>query len=66
MKALEELKRSGDITAYGMGINTGEALTGIASEVDLDFASSPCLTRCSTRRACITGMAECFRSAASR
>ena len=38
MKALEELKRSGDIEAYGMGINTGEALTGIASEVDLDFA----------------------------
>ena len=24
MKALEELKRSGDIAAYGMGINTGD------------------------------------------
>jgi D-threo-aldose 1-dehydrogenase len=37
MKALEELKRSGDIAAYGMGINTNDALTGIASQVDLDF-----------------------------
>src|SRR5690606_12834217 len=31
MKALDELKRSGDIKAYGMGINTGEALEKIAT-----------------------------------
>lgn len=37
MKALEELKRSGDIKAYGMGINTGEALEKIATTVELDF-----------------------------
>lgn len=37
MKALEELKRSGDIKAFGMGINTGEALEKIATTVELDF-----------------------------
>ncbi|HWA20466.1 MAG TPA: aldo/keto reductase [Devosia sp.] len=37
MKALEELKRSGDIKAYGMGINTDEALETTAQMVDLDF-----------------------------
>ncbi len=37
MKALEELKRSGDIQAYGMGINTDEALENTATQVDLDF-----------------------------
>jgi D-threo-aldose 1-dehydrogenase len=37
MKALEELKKSGDIQAYGMGINNDEALETIAQRVDLDF-----------------------------
>lgn len=37
MQALAELKRSGDIAAYGMGINNNEALDTIATEVDLDF-----------------------------
>jgi len=37
MKALEELKRSGDIKAYGMGINTDVALETTATRVDLDF-----------------------------
>ena len=37
MKALEELKKSGDIKAYGMGINTGDSLDEVASKVDLDF-----------------------------
>jgi D-threo-aldose 1-dehydrogenase len=35
--ALQELKRSGDIKAYGMGINTDEALDTIAQQVELDF-----------------------------
>lgn len=35
--ALQELKRAGDILAYGMGINNDEALEGIAQQVDLDF-----------------------------
>ncbi|MDQ0392053.1 aldo/keto reductase [Labrys monachus] len=37
MKALEELKRSGDIKAIGMGINVEESLDNIAPLVDLDF-----------------------------
>ncbi len=37
MKALQELKSAGDIKAYGMGINTREALEDIATRVDLDF-----------------------------
>ena len=37
IKALEELKRSGDIKAFGMGINTDEALETTATRVDLDF-----------------------------
>src|SRR4051794_8298093 len=38
MKALQELKASGDIQAFGMGINTDEALVRTAPRVDLDFA----------------------------
>lgn len=38
IKALQELKASGDILAYGMGINTAEALEKVATQVDLDFA----------------------------
>jgi D-threo-aldose 1-dehydrogenase len=37
MRALEELKASGDIKAVGMGINTGHALETIAPRVELDF-----------------------------
>jgi len=37
IRALQELKKSGDIQAYGMGINTDEALEEVATQVDLDF-----------------------------
>lgn len=37
IKALEELKKSGDIQAYGMGINNNAALENTATLVDLDF-----------------------------
>lgn len=37
VRALEELKKSGDIQAFGMGINVNAALEGIATEVPLDF-----------------------------
>ncbi|MBX3584676.1 MAG: aldo/keto reductase [Rhizobiaceae bacterium] len=37
MKALVELKKSGDIQAYGMGTNTNQALEEVATRVDLDF-----------------------------
>lgn len=35
--ALQELKKAGDIRAYGMGINTDEALEEVASQVEVDF-----------------------------
>lgn len=37
IKALEELKRSGQIKAIGMGLNAAESLTTIAPLVPLDF-----------------------------
>ena len=37
MKALAELKSSGDIKAFGMGINMKEQLADLAQRVDLDF-----------------------------
>jgi D-threo-aldose 1-dehydrogenase len=38
IKALEELKRNGDIKAIGMGLNIAESLQTIAPLVPLDFA----------------------------
>ena len=37
VRALQELKKSGDIVAFGMGINTNTALETTAGIVDLDF-----------------------------
>jgi D-threo-aldose 1-dehydrogenase len=37
IKALEELKRNGQIKAIGMGLNVSEALDTVAPLVDLDF-----------------------------
>jgi D-threo-aldose 1-dehydrogenase len=37
IRALEELKSSGHIEAYGMGINTKQALEEVATQVPLDF-----------------------------
>jgi D-threo-aldose 1-dehydrogenase len=37
LKALQELKASGDIQAIGMGINNNQALEEVASRYDLDF-----------------------------
>ena len=39
IRALAELKASGDILAYGMGINTGESLSSTAAKVPIDFAA---------------------------
>jgi D-threo-aldose 1-dehydrogenase len=38
LAALQELKAAGDVQAYGMGVNTAEALMTTAQKVDLDFA----------------------------
>jgi len=37
VKALQQLKKSGDIKAYGMGINSDGALETVAPQVELDF-----------------------------
>jgi D-threo-aldose 1-dehydrogenase len=65
MKALEELKRNGDVAAYGMGINTGEALTGIASEVDLDFVLVAMPYTLLDQGSLHTGMAACVERGVS-
>jgi D-threo-aldose 1-dehydrogenase len=65
MKALEELKRNGDIAAYGMGINTDAALTGIATEVDLDFALVAMPYTLLDQASLNTGMAECVERGVS-
>ncbi|MEO0496043.1 MAG: aldo/keto reductase [Pseudomonadota bacterium] len=38
IRALQELKSSGDIGAYGMGVNMADQLAGLAQDVELDFA----------------------------
>lgn len=37
LAALEELKRAGDIRAFGMGTNTDDSLDHVAARVDVDF-----------------------------
>ena len=37
IRALEQLKKAGDIKAFGMGINNNSALETVASRFDLDF-----------------------------
>ncbi len=38
LAALQELKAAGDIRAFGMGLNTAEAMLTTAQKVELDFA----------------------------
>jgi D-threo-aldose 1-dehydrogenase len=61
MKALDELKRSGDILAYGMGINTGEALEKTAPLVDLDFVLVAMPYTLADQASLSTGMATCVK-----
>lgn len=61
MKALEELKASGDIKAYGMGINTNEALESVAQRVNLDFALVAMPYTLLDQSGLHTGMAECVK-----
>ena len=61
MKALEELKASGDIKAYGMGINTTEALETVAPQVDLDFALVAMPYTLIDQDSLHGGMADCLK-----
>ncbi len=60
VKALEELKASGDIQAFGMGFNTGEALVAFASQIDLDFALVAMPYTLIDQASLHTGMADCL------
>lgn len=59
MRALAELKASGDIKAVGMGINTGQALDEIAPSVELDFVLVAMPYTLLDQRSLHTGMAAC-------
>ncbi|MHA1158799.1 MAG: aldo/keto reductase [Alphaproteobacteria bacterium] len=61
VKALQELKAAGDIQAYGMGINTNEALQKIATLVDLDFALVAMPYTLLDQASLHTGMATCVK-----
>lgn len=59
MKALAELKANGDIQAYGMGINTKDALEQTATQVDLDFCLVAMPYTLLDQATLNTGMAKC-------
>jgi D-threo-aldose 1-dehydrogenase len=65
ISALQELKKSGDIKAYGMGINTGEALSKIASQVDIDFCIVAMPYTLIDQASLHAGMADCVRRGVS-
>lgn len=65
IKALEELKRRGDIKAIGMGINTAEALETVAPIVDLDFVLVAMPYTLLDQASLHTGMAACVKRGVS-
>jgi D-threo-aldose 1-dehydrogenase len=65
IKALEELKSSGDIGAYGMGINTNEAFETVAPEVDLDFLLVAMPYTLLDQDSLHRGMADCLKRGVS-
>ncbi len=62
IKALDELKSSGDIQSYGMGINTNEALMYATSEMQLDFLLVAMPYTLLDQTSLHTGMADCVKS----
>ena len=65
IRALAELKSAGDIKAYGMGINTGQALATTATKVDLDFALVAMPYTLLDQASLHTGMATCVKRGVS-
>lgn len=63
--ALVELKRSGDIQAFGMGINTTEAMETVGALVDLDFMLVAMPYTLLDQSSLHTGMANCTKSKTS-
>ncbi|WP_306119437.1 MULTISPECIES: aldo/keto reductase [unclassified Roseitalea] len=65
IKALEELKKTGDIKAFGMGINTNEAFETVAPEVDIDFLLVAMPYTLADQASLDRGMADCVRRGVS-
>jgi D-threo-aldose 1-dehydrogenase len=65
IRALKELKASGDIKAYGMGINRGETLAITAAKVDLDFTLVAMPYTLLDQASLHTGMAACEKRGVS-
>jgi D-threo-aldose 1-dehydrogenase len=59
--ALEELKRSSDIKAFGMGINTNEAFEVVAPGVDVDFFLVAMPYTLAEQGSLHRGMADCVK-----
>lgn len=59
MKALNELKSSGDIQAFGMGINMKEQLADLAQKVELDFVLVAMPYTLIDQDSLLTGMKAC-------
>jgi D-threo-aldose 1-dehydrogenase len=60
IKALEELKRAGDIKAIGMGINLATSLDNVATLVDLDFVLVAMPYTLIDQAVLRTGLARCL------
>jgi D-threo-aldose 1-dehydrogenase len=61
IKALEELKRAGDIKAIGMGINLASSLDNVATLVDLDFVLVAMPYTLIDQAVLHTGLAQCVK-----
>jgi D-threo-aldose 1-dehydrogenase len=59
IRALQELKSGGQIKAYGMGVNTDDALDNVAAGLDLDFLLVAMPYTLLDQRALHHGMARC-------
>lgn len=60
IRALQELKAGGQIKAYGMGVNTDDALDNVAAGLDLDFLLVAMPYTLLDQRALHHGMARCI------
>jgi D-threo-aldose 1-dehydrogenase len=65
VRALAELKASGDVKAFGMGINRGETLQTTAARIDIDFALVAMPYTLLDQASLHTGMAACVKRGVS-
>ena len=61
LRALQELKASGDIRAYGMGINQADTMMTTATRLDLDFVLVAMPYTLLDQASLHTGMANCVK-----